>query len=115
MSDELFALAQRHGYAPNASEAPDAYLERVIAARAPEPWAMLSKCAKQNKLFADRHEQLCAILGEHPDTEFNFLLARVEAIRAEARRSAEEYERGQRDGYLRGLKEAREIVAGAAQ
>lgn len=44
-------------------------------------------------------EMLAQALGEHPDTDIEFLIAKVIVIRKEARESAEAYNKG----YLKGF------------
>lgn len=57
-------------------------------------------------------DQICAALGEHPETPVEQLVAQIHAIRGEARRSANAYERGWMEGNVAGLKEAAAIIRG---
>lgn len=67
MTDALFDLAKRHGYAQNASEAPVAYLERVIAGRAAEPWAMLAKRDRQMRMAVAELSDLKPHISQLPE------------------------------------------------
>lgn len=62
--------------------------------------------------YEDNWHLICVVLGEHPDTPVEQLVAQIHAIRGEARRSEESYERGWMEGNLAGLKEAAAIILG---
>lgn len=51
--------------------------------------------------YEDNWHLICVVLGEHPDAPVEQLVAQIHAIRGEARRSADAYERGRQDAALR--------------